>query len=70
MKRSITWRLGPPIIFATAMTMTYDSYSFVSRGDDTTAYVGSAVVGTNTADEIVITADMLNSMETSTEPHL
>ena len=48
-------------------TMTYDSYSFVSRGDDTTAYVGSAVVGTNTADEIVITADMLNSMETSTE---
>ena len=48
-------------------TLTYDSYSFVARGDDTTAYVGSAIVGTNTADGTIITADTLNSIETSTQ---
>lgn len=46
-------------------TLTYDSYSFVSRGSDTAAYVGSAVVGTSTADGVVITAAQLNAIETN-----
>ena len=46
-------------------TMIYDNYSFVSRGNDTTAYVGSAVVGTSTASGVVITAAQLNEIESN-----
>ena len=46
-------------------TLTYDDYSLVSRGSDTTAYVGSATVGTSTASGTVITAAQLNGMESN-----
>lgn len=46
-------------------TMVFDTYSFVSKSNDTAAYVGSAVVGTSTVDGTVITAARLNAIETN-----
>ena len=47
-------------------TLTFDSYSFVSRGDDKIAYAGSALTDTSTAGEEIITSDRMNKIEEDT----
>lgn len=61
-------QIGTRNYIRNSQTMMWNDYVIVSAGDDKTGYVGSAIVGTSELDDgTVITAERLNTIETSNE---